>query len=132
MFKIVSLFISQVKKITYPPPKVEQLAPEKWWVGRLLAYIFILGFGITNFRGELPVKLRQGIQMDHHTLQSTRKKPVQEAVEVPRASPSKCEKMNGWKVEMAWDLLAPWKINGWNPQTWRFGSDDVPFQVGEV
>ena len=24
----------------------------------------------------------------------------------------------------------PWKINGWNPKSWRFGSDDFPFQLG--
>ena len=25
-------------------------------------------------------------------------------------------------------LVPPWKINGWNPKSWRFGSDDFPFQ----
>ena len=26
----------------------------------------------------------------------------------------------------------PWKINGWNISSWRFGSDDFPFQIGDL
>ena len=26
-------------------------------------------------------------------------------------------------------FVTPRKINGWNPKTWRIGSDDVPFQL---
>ena len=25
-------------------------------------------------------------------------------------------------------LTIPWKMNIWNPKSWRFGSDDFPFQ----
>ena len=72
--------------------------------------------------------------MDHHTLLSPLQNvTVQEAVEVPRASPGrKCEKINDWKVEMAMDLLHPGKLTAGTPQTWRFGSNDVPFfQLGD-
>ena len=27
-------------------------------------------------------------------------------------------------------MVTLWKINGWNPKSWRFGSDDFPFQLG--
>ena len=30
---------------------------------------------------------------------------------------------------MPWSNFT-WKINGWNPKSWRFGSDHVPFQLG--
>ena len=33
------------------------------------------------------------------------------------------------KKLMPWSNFT-WKINGWNPKSWRFGSDHVPFQLG--
>ena len=29
-------------------------------------------------------------------------------------------------------LYTPWKINGWNMSSWRFGSDNIPFSMGDL